>query len=603
MDKTSDSKSSISDDSFVVHSTSTASKKSTSKKLSKQQPNTQSSQSSILEILNKYTTTVRKNTKNKTTKDKEQEKALYAKLEGVIKEYEAQREKILDYEIQLEEKEDSINTLSQQIEELNIKCAREIQLKVHLGPDISHEASENQKQELINESNTCDDSDSSQDENTKGKKAQNFTKEPKAMSTPKMQRQTAKMTKTPAKVIKYDEFQVKNMTMLDLAEAFVKLINSKVKNSTEEAHKFKEEFLRRISILEEETVHNREALEKQIMEKEKIIQELTEKTNKLNNEKEVVTLTCESCIDNTSMLEAIATEQVNDKENNENKLQQKQEEIELLKKQIIEKERLIEDLEKTLTSTQEIINSKYIENLQQQHQVLLRKLEGIEQNTQKLTEDMKKVPMQQTTTGAPEKEQSAPLYSQITARQQKNPTQYSESALLLKKTVQTKLSLNDIRTILNKETKSIPQLPRVYCEPARDKETLIIKGETEDDTNTILKIIENIEPIKKITELTFKAHNNKKLIILGIPKIIEVEEVLDKIKHQTQAGKTASVQRVMSREGSSLYQLVVEMKDSEAAALLQKGKLLLGFNVCRITYYKPVIRCNRCQRYGHTDHR
>ena len=45
--------------------------------------------------------------------------------------------------------------------------------------------------------------------------------------------------------------------------------------------------------------------------------------------------------------------------------------------------------------------------------------------------------------------------------------------------------------------------------------------------------------------------------------------------------------------------LVIELSDQEARQLLDRGKILVGFNSCSVKRYVNVARCFKCQRYGH----
>lgn len=92
---------------------------------------------------------------------------------------------------------------------------------------------------------------------------------------------------------------------------------------------------------------------------------------------------------------------------------------------------------------------------------------------------------------------------------QKSHTMYSKSAILVKR-INTSLTLNNLRTILTRETRDKTTVQNIFCDIARDRNTLIIKAETEAETNEILKAIENIETLKDAIEITYKAENTKK---------------------------------------------------------------------------------------------
>lgn len=104
-----------------------------------------------------------------------------------------------------------------------------------------------------------------------------------------------------------------------------------------------------------------------------------------------------------------------------------------------------------------------------------------------------------------------PLYSDMLIKMVKNPKTTSDSSIRLKNLPCTKMSIIAIRNILNMEIKNNPHLPRIYCETSRSRNTLIMKSVSEDETEDHLKIIESIEKLKDITEITFMTKNQKKL--------------------------------------------------------------------------------------------
>lgn len=63
--------------------------------------------------------------------------------------------------------------------------------------------------------------------------------------------------------------------------------------------------------------------------------------------------------------------------------------------------------------------------------------------------------------------------------QQKNPTQMSRSALLIKRLPNTNISVNEIRNIITRETKEKLQPTEIFCEISRNKNTLIVKSSTD----------------------------------------------------------------------------------------------------------------------------
>lgn len=181
-------------------------------------------------------------------------------------------------------------------------------------------------------------------------------------------------------------------------------------------------------------------------------------------------------------------------------------------------------------------------------------------------------------------------------------TVFSKSAVLVKRQA-TNMSINDIRVILQRETKNKIQDNQIYCETAKDNNTLIIKGTTEENTNKLLEIIEKIETLKNITEIIFKAANLKKFIVMGIPKYLKKEDTINKIQEYYQTEIPIALVKEITRPDSNRYQLVMEAEDWIVDHITKQGGLAIGFLNLRAAQYFPILRCNKCQRFGHVERR
>lgn len=182
----------------------------------------------------------------------------------------------------------------------------------------------------------------------------------------------------------------------------------------------------------------------------------------------------------------------------------------------------------------------------------------------------------------------------------KNQSQYSKSAIIIRRLKNTQLTLNEIRQILTRETKDRTMQKQIYCGPSKDKNAIIIKTTDDKDTNKLLQSIENITSLKDIIETTYKSTNLKKIIILGIPKEIPEDEIMKIIDDEYKSDVPVAKLKTIQKEYTKNYQLVLEVEDWIAKSLISKN-LHLGFLQCRVCFYIPIIRCNNCQTYGHTD--
>lgn len=425
--------------------------------------------------------------------------------------------------------------------------------------------------------------------------------------------QALKSTPTNKNLMKFNLEVAKTLSITELLEIHNGLLKSHVSGSSKEVDKYwqliqkniqiienqlrtasqqsldlkqitteKEEWYNKAIDLEQELKDKKQQFEVYIQQKENTIQELTREIASLKSYNEL------SNKDEAGILNL------------------KEEEISNLHLTIEEKNQLIKELkEKLYTQSQKrsqgglpsrremVIDESILQDINQ-------KLHSIEANTEFLKNSFQSPLEKISMVSQQHSLSSKPLYSEKISAAYKNPKTTSESAILLKKTQATKTSLHTIRNLLNTETKNIPDLPKIYCETARDRNTLIIRSNSEENTEKTLRIIEGIERLKDITELTYKTINFKKIIVLGIPLFTQPEEVTEKILKDYDREIPIAVHKKIYREKSQIYHLVLDLDINYARHLTKQGRILIGFNSCKVADYRPIIRCSQCQRYGHT---
>lgn len=286
----------------------------------------------------------------------------------------------------------------------------------------------------------------------------------------------------------------------------------------------------------------------------------------------------------------------------EEKMQQSREELDRAKGEVENLMKIIQQRDEQIN----LITNRDESGILHSHIQILNKIQKLEE---KIEENKVTKQQQQEITARPEarmEDRRRELYSGAVKHLPKNVNQkvhtiYSKSAILVRR-INTSLTLNNLRTILTRETKDKTTVQNVFCGIARDKNTLIIKAETDTETEEILKAIENIETLKEAIEITIKYENTKKIIILGIPQTIDEENIKNQIK-QNLGSITTDINTIktMQRPNAITYQLVLELDDQDAKILIRQGRIKLGFNSCRVLPYLPIIRCGKCQTYGHTE--
>lgn len=177
---------------------------------------------------------------------------------------------------------------------------------------------------------------------------------------------------------------------------------------------------------------------------------------------------------------------------------------------------------------------------------------------------------------------------------------FSSPAIILKK-LPSSMSTATIKDILYREFKKEPRSHNILCTPARERNTLIIKTHDPDHINSISDKIQEIQTLKDITELTIKTSNLRKIIIFGIPEVMQEQEIIEKIKQDYHGIKDINIYKILKRNGKKHYQLVLEVDAHIAQYLVEMGWLQMEFYSFKISKYSPIIRCSHCQMFGHNQ--
>lgn len=422
---------------------------------------------------------------------------------------------------------------------------------------------------------------------------------------------------TPVKQIKYNEKQAENLNLEALATIYTRLITQKKAKQTQEATKFKLKLIEKSKKIDQEinsmrlkltqlqkemTTLQAQQQHEEIVEKEnKQVQELRKTNQKLETEVKKLKETTNKLLQDKVDLNGI----INDVANREAKIN---EELMNAQDEIQQKNKLINDYRKTVNEMEEKLQSvptnSSEENLTNKLDLLSEKLQEsailinklLNQNQILLNRSEAQINSNMTVDTSQNKSQ----YSEVLIDQTKNLSTISESAILIKRKKNTKISMAYLKNFLHKETKELPNLPKFICTNTRDKDVLLLKSDTDDEIDKLLNILDGLDSLKEIAEITYKSENRKRIIILGVPVIIDPEEIIDKIKENTQHNNEIEIVKTLQRDKAHTYQIIIDLNHKIAQYLLNKGRLLLGFNSCRVLPFKPVIRCNNCQKYGHT---
>lgn len=456
-------------------------------------------------------------------------------------------------------------------------------------------------------------------------------------------------TPTPEKNLlqKFDKFTVKEMSLSELLQIYNAHMNKRDKGSTKEARKYLDHLILRINEKEKleekyEKLENEcNALRTKNNSQTKGLEEL-EKTRILNSEQEMEITTKQQVINdlmrrideleaeikkwqNSNVKKTALTEaevQIlllkNENEKQKEHIESLSHELHILQEEKRQKDTEATTLNEIKTLDKEEIQEKYFQ-LQEKYDLLINKLNEktttindktneintilemytvIKNNIQFTNQDNKN--QEQLHKLADSESHSSPTYANAL---KSTVLRHSKSALLLQRRISTKLSMNNIRVIIHRELQASKNMPNVYCTLSRDRNTLIVRSDTDGEVNYISEKIQDNKLIQELVKLSKVKEKRRKIIILGIPKEITTNEILKKISTLLNKDISQDYHKDFSRENQKTFRLVLELEEQAALKLLQQGRVLVGFISCKTAPYAPIIRCDRCQLFGHSKER
>lgn len=174
----------------------------------------------------------------------------------------------------------------------------------------------------------------------------------------------------------------------------------------------------------------------------------------------------------------------------------------------------------------------------------------------------------------------------------------SDSAILIRK-LNKETTLKQIQETINSHLLEV-QLPfAIHSRLSRNRDTIIIKTNTNEHTDELLKSLEQIKELQDLVEITYKEEHIVKLIITGIPEVANKDKLIQDLREHY-GTSSINLNKYVKRKGASTYSIIIEVDKNLSSTLLNKHYLSIGLNSCRISVYRPIIRCANCQLYGHS---
>lgn len=82
---------------------------------------------------------------------------------------------------------------------------------------------------------------------------------------------------------------------------------------------------------------------------------------------------------------------------------------------------------------------------------------------------------------------------------------------------------------------------------------------------------------------------------------MSTDELISKVQELLPEEEQISIHTTLQKDKALTYQVILEVSPFSATTLLQRGRILIGFSACKIAPYRPIIRFNNCQKYGHSS--
>ena len=173
----------------------------------------------------------------------------------------------------------------------------------------------------------------------------------------------------------------------------------------------------------------------------------------------------------------------------------------------------------------------------------------------------------------------------------------------------------DIRAQLHQFSKQDIGLINCFNTPT-DK--IIVQRKDETRLENLKNLIESTETLKDSSQLTKPQPRKLKIIIFGAPRTPPLSKQKDtnptnELNEYLRDFVTPALTKLLHKEiNNDAYRLIVSIKadrdsshlvlelQEDARQLLYTGKILIGFNNCRIERYINIVRCFNCQSYHHT---
>ncbi|KAG8172673.1 hypothetical protein JTE90_026100 [Oedothorax gibbosus] len=135
---------------------------------------------------------------------------------------------------------------------------------------------------------------------------------------------------------------------------------------------------------------------------------------------------------------------------------------------------------------------------------------------------------------------------------------------------------------------------------------LIVKLKNNENLEKFKKIIEGDPNLGKLAQAKISKHKKHRLIMFGVPDSI-TDEVFKKEVEALEDSMGKPIEIIKSFKNGKVItdnkNYIIDVEAQVAQKLVNLGKFVINFNRVRIKKYYNILRCFKCQRFGHAAHK
>ena len=132
---------------------------------------------------------------------------------------------------------------------------------------------------------------------------------------------------------------------------------------------------------------------------------------------------------------------------------------------------------------------------------------------------------------------------------------------------------------------------------------LILKLKNKKDMENYHKLIKENHDLRAKLSLKTTKIGRDRLLLLGVPVSVNESEIRQGLRDELQEEESdiEIIKKLTTKSGNCNWLLEADSKTKEI--LLKKKRICINFERIRIVSYIPIIRCRKCQQYGHIQYK